>query len=316
MAKGLFSQGICALTNGQTTIDDVKAAVSAGGFEVVKDMPPQALSGPAVLVAYRREVNGAVVIDLMDRRWPDEMGDSKTDPMTFGAWAMGFFGPFAYPGGLKRAIQHARSWKGAAEIAPRHRGVIRMRTTYIGGLPKDAPCLPKDYKPIDELVFLNRMVVAIAAAPGVLCYFNPGGEVIRDLESFHSTLDACTKEHKLPLFLWTNVRRFGLSDAFGMIDTVGNSQFDRRDVEAIYPIKQYDPNRVGYYVRNVTHYLLDLTREIQTGEAIDGPDENALSWIAEACDKGLTSPPRRVLRLYPKADSARIQNALMAAGLS
>jgi hypothetical protein len=39
------------------------------------------------------------------------MGDPKLDPMTFGAWSMGHFGPLAYPGGLGGARQHAWSWQ-------------------------------------------------------------------------------------------------------------------------------------------------------------------------------------------------------------
>lgn len=84
----------------------------------------------------------------------------------------------------------------------------------------------------------------------------------------------------------------------------------------VYPKKQYDPNTIGYYLRNVTHYLLELGREIQTGEAIDGPGERGLSWIAEARDEGLVTPPRRALRLFPKSDAIAIRSASAAAEAS
>ncbi len=37
MAKGLFSQGVSLRTNGQTTIDNIKAALHQNGFEVAKE---------------------------------------------------------------------------------------------------------------------------------------------------------------------------------------------------------------------------------------------------------------------------------------
>jgi uncharacterized protein DUF4261 len=319
MPKGFFSQGVCLLTDGHTTIAAVRSAIVAAGFHVAKDVAPQKVwcfGGPGILVPHRPEANGAVQIDVCDQPWPDSMGDPKSDPMTFGAWSMGYFGPFAYPGGLNRAIQYAWGWKTAAEIVPTHRGFIRVRISYIGGLPKDAPCLPKEYDPSDELAFISRIVVAIGNAPGVLCYFNPNGEVLRDLESFRVDLEACATQQKLPLLLWTNARLFKLDDAYGLMDIVGSSQFDIRDIETIYPIKRYDPNTIGYYIRNVTHYLLDLGRDIQTDESIDGPSENMLSWTVEAHDNGLVTPPRRVLRLYPKADARSIRGTLAAAGMS
>lgn len=106
------------------------------------------------------------------------MGDAKSDPMTFGAWSMGYFGPFAYPGGLTRAIQQPWGWAAARDVAPTHRGFDRIRSSYVG------------------------------------------------------------------------------------------------------------------------------------------PGENRLSWIVDAREEGLVAPPRRVLRLAPKADASAIHGALAAAGLS
>ncbi|HEY2589549.1 MAG TPA: DUF4261 domain-containing protein [Tepidisphaeraceae bacterium] len=317
MPKGFFSQGVVLLTDGRATIADVKSAIQSAGFAVVKEIAPQELwsfGGPTVLVPFRAEVNGSVMIDVVDRAWPDTMGDPKLDPMTFGAWSMGYFGPFAYPGGLTRAIQHAWAWAAGRDVAPAHRGFIRIRSSYVGGARPDATCLPKDYEPVPEMMFVSRLAIAAGNASGVLCYFNPNGEVLRDLASFRSVFDACVNQSKAPLLLWMNVRLFALDGAFGLMDTVGNSQLDVMDIEVVYPKKQYDPNAIGYYVRNVTHYLLELGREIQTGEAIDGPGERGLSWTAETRDEGLVAPPRRVLRLFPKSDAIAIRSALAATG--
>ena len=37
MPKGLFSQGVALLTDGRTTIADVKSAIQAAGFNVERD---------------------------------------------------------------------------------------------------------------------------------------------------------------------------------------------------------------------------------------------------------------------------------------
>src|SRR5690348_15974969 len=114
----------------------------------------------------------------------------------------------------------------------------------------------------------------------------------------------------MPLPLWMNIRFFNLSDALGFMDTVGNGQLEIRDVEAVFPSAEYDPRDIDYYLRNVTHYLLGLGHEIQSGDEIDGPGESNLSWTTEALDQGVVEPPRRVLRLYPKASTKAVQTAL------
>jgi hypothetical protein len=94
------------------------------------------------------------------------------------------------------------------------------------------------------------------------------------------------------------------------MDTVGNEQFDIRDVEAAFESDQHEPADIDYYMRNVTHYLMSLGREIQTGESIDGPNERNLSWIAESRQKGAIEPPRPVLRLCPKSIQHQVENLL------
>lgn len=113
MPKGFFTQGVVVLTNGRTTINDLKRAFDRHGFDVVKETPEQgnwAFGGPTLIVSFRPEINGYVAVDLVDRAWPDTMGDPKADVQTFAAWSMGHFGPYAFPGGLARAAEHAWSW--------------------------------------------------------------------------------------------------------------------------------------------------------------------------------------------------------------
>lgn len=311
MPKGFFSQCFCLLTDGSPTISTVKRAIEAAGFQISNELPAAdhwEFTGPALLVPYRPEVNGTISIDVVNHPWPDTMGDPKSAPTTFGAWSMGFFGPFAYPGGFARAVQHR--WDAGRSIAPTHQGMIRLRISYAGGTPTSTPVLPKDYEPLAELNFLNRLTIAAGETSGVLCYFNPGGELLRDLIMFDLDWQASAVEQKLPLLLWSSIRLFKLDPAFSFMDSVGNGQFDVSDIEVIYPTNGYDPSTIDYYIRNVTHHLLGLNRPLQTGETIDGPGESNLSWLIESLDTALTAPPRPVLRLYPAADAPAIRALL------
>jgi hypothetical protein len=317
MAKGVFTQGVSLLTNGQTNMDNIKSALGQQGFEIVKESPAQenwAFGGPTLVVAFLPDVNGYAAVDVVNHPWPDSMGDPKSGSMTFGAWSMGHFGPFAFPGGLARARQHAWSRQPGRTIAEGHRGFIRLRTSYVFGANKDALVMPADYDPVAEMMFLSRAVMALLEVPGVLCYFNPNGEVLRDYASFCQVWDACTQQQKMPLPLWMKIRFFNLSDKLGFMDTVGNGQLEVRDVEAVFPSAKYDPGNIDYYLRNVTHYLLGLDREMRSGEEIDGPGESNLSWTMEVLDQGVVEPPRRVLRLYPKSSIKAVRTALSAVG--
>src|SRR5215471_719040 len=92
--KGIISQGVCLLTDGRTTIADVRSTVERAGFQVAREIEAQeswCFGGPAVLIPYRPEVKGAAAIDVVDRPWPDAMGDPKSDFTVFGAWSMGQF---------------------------------------------------------------------------------------------------------------------------------------------------------------------------------------------------------------------------------
>ena len=313
MAKGLFTQGVCLLTDGTTDIDAIAEILQEKEFDIVKKAPPQKdwrFGGPTLVVDYLSEDNGYVAVDVVNEVWPDSMGDPKKDPMTFGAWSMGHFGPYAFPGGLARAKQHCLHWKDGPAIADQHRGFVRLRLSYAFGAKDQDPVFPADYDPLAELLFLNDMVRPLLKAPGVLCYFNPNGEVLRDRASFGEVYKVCKEQEKIPLPLWTNVRYFGVNDRLGLMDTIGNAQLDLRDVEAVFPRDRYDADTVHYYTQNVSLYLLGLDRELTTGEEIDGPGESDLGWTMEVLKQGAADPPRRALRLYPKKVAKEVRQAI------
>lgn len=300
--KGLFTQCMCILTDGKTTIEDIIKACQQHGLTIVKQTPASdnwQLGGPSVTVEYRPESNGYAIIDCVNTQWPDGMGDPASDPMLFGAWSMGHFGPFTFPGGLSRAGQHCWTWEEGRTVSERHRGFIRVRLSYATGADKDAPVIPDNYDPLSELIFLSTIIIALMNVPGALCYFNPNGEALRDLNDFKNTFHEAEKQNRVPLLLWMNVRFFKLTEELYLMDTVGNNQIDVTDVEAVFPVKEYEAGTIDYYLRNVTHYLLDSKPVFSDNESIDGPNESILSWMINLSDRGAVTPPREVLRLFP-----------------
>jgi hypothetical protein len=313
MAKGLFTQTLCLLTQAPPSLDMLRTRLGDRGFEIAGERPASGswqLGGPSLMLPYRPDVNGYVIVDVVEHPWPDGMGDPGKDPGTFGAWSMGHFGPLAFPGGLERAVQHAWSWEHAKLVVPQHTGFLRLRLSYCLGADEAAPVQPPDVDPAHELSFLARTAIALGSLPGVLCIFNPNGEILRDAASFARDWSECGKARKLPLLLWMNIRFCHLDATYSLMDTVGNAQLDVPDVEAIFPRSETAPADVDHYLRNVTHYLLDLDRPLRTGEDIDGPGESDLSWTIEALEDGSLQPPRRTYRLTPKAHGKAIRKLL------
>ncbi len=313
MPKGLLTQTFCLLTNGHASIGDIKSSVLQRGFEVSREIPAGAdlqFGGPSIVIPYRPDMNGCVAVDVVNQPWPDTMGHPQDDPMTFGAWGMGQFGPFTFPGGLERAVQNAWGAPECKSLVAQHQGYIRFRMSYVFGAGLSALMMPAGCDAVAELVFLNRLIDAACLVPNVLCYFNPNGEVLRDARQFGATLRGCEEQGRLPLLLWTNVRMYDLNESLLFMDTVGNEQFDRPDVEAVFSKTSYEPDDVAHYLRNVTHYLLDSKREIKSGESIDGPGESGLSWTIESSEKPVVAPPRNVLRLYHRSVASEVRGAL------
>jgi len=309
----MFTQCFCLLINRSVSLLDLRSILEENGYGVVKEnWTPERwqFSGPSLLIPYIPGVNGYVTIDVVNERWPDAMGDPKADTTTFGAWSMGFFGPFTFPGGLSRARDHSRSWGEGQRVTQLESGFIRVRLSYALGAGKDAAIIPKERDPLRELTFLNRLTFALLGVAGVFAYFNPNGEVLLDRASFTCVFEGCAKGKFIPVQLWANCRSFVLNGRLGLMDLVGSGQFDRRDVEAFFPIAQYRGQPIGDYLSNVTIYLIGLQRELRTGESIDGPNETNLTWTIESLDESLASPPQRVVRLYPKASRDEVHGAV------
>ncbi len=130
MPKGFFTQSACVLLSNATSLEALAPLLSE--FQIAKRVEQTTdpnLGGPALIVPYRPEVNGYVNVDVRNRKWPDHMGDPKSEAMLFAAWSMGHWGPHAFPGGLRRAQEQLWAWPEGKNVADRHAAVVHISTS-------------------------------------------------------------------------------------------------------------------------------------------------------------------------------------------
>jgi hypothetical protein len=300
--KGFFTQGLAILLRNPLPLQTIEEHL--GEFKIAKRVETStAMSAgwPETFVAYRPDVNGYMSIDVVDGRWPDRMGDPKAAADVFAAWAAGDFGPGAWPGGLERACQHSWGWPEGRSVLLRHQAFIRIRCSYIFGANGDAPLLPSDYRPRQELEFVTRIAAALVRLPEALCYFNPNGECVRDARGFLESLSYHASAKLTPLELWSNLRHFRFNDTqpeWSFMDTVGMSQLDAPDHEACYQSDAYEPADVGNFLRNVSAYVVEHGPVIRDGDTMDGPAK--VKWQGFGIKQGRMEPPRKVIRWFPQ----------------
>lgn len=310
MAKGSFTQGVTVLLERSVDVQALQQYLTA--FEIVRTIEgsgPQWMGAPGLAIAMRPEVNGHVVVDVIDHPWPDHMGDPKKESQLFGAWAMGWFGPFVYPGNLLRAQQMSFAWQDAATVSSRHAAFIRIKSSYVLGGGAKAPIMPADYAPLPELEFVTSVAQALLKHPAALAYFNPNGEVLRSSDGFVDDVAWHHDHGVMPLPLWANIRLFNLAPGWTMMDTIGMEQLGIDDQEACFSSDRYVLRDVDHFLRNATAYVCKQGAVIKEGDTMDGP--GGVRWIGRPVEQSLAPRPRRVLRWLPM-DGATAPDTLRA----
>jgi len=299
MPKGFHTQGLIILLESPQSLNVLRRYLSP--FEVVKEAAAAEevwMFGPSLTVAYRPEVNGYVSVDVVNQRWPDHMGDPKKEAMLFACWSMGYFGPFAYPRGLQRAVEQSWTWKEAGATVQKHTAFVRLRTSYIYGAGRDAKVIPQDYDAEHELEFLTRLAGLLLACPAALCYFNPNGEVVLPKSIFDESARHHASETLPLLNLWCNIRLFRLDDGWLMMDSVGSNQLDSIDIEVGFPQSLCSPREIDRFIRDTALYLLRKGDVIKDGDTVSGPGN--VDWQGKHFANGMSDPPRTTLRFLPR----------------
>jgi hypothetical protein len=289
VAKGFFTQGAAVLFSAAPTLD-VLAELLPEALARKPAAGHWALGGPTLILPLRPEVNGLFAVDVVDRPWPDGMGDPKEDTELFAAWSMGHFGPNTFPGNLERAKRQSWISEAAPALVERHRAFVRVRASYIFGAADDAAVLPPDHDPMDELRKLTAVAGKLLHLPDALLYFNPNGEVICDRETFEAS--AAVESHA-PLDLWSNVRMWNVGDGFFVMDTLGLGQLDFVDHEAVFRRDHVEPRDVARFLRNLSLYSVDQRPTFEDGNTTDGPGG---IWRVKSFQESAVAPPRPVLR--------------------
>ena len=307
MAKGLFTQGMCVLLKSPVTLADLQDKLASFDFVGVQESTVNEASPETLVLNFRPEVSGHLLVTPSSEKWPDQMGDPESAPEVFVAWSLGQFGPLAFPGCLQRAAEQSWGWEEGEAAADQHTSHVRLLISYVLGADEDEDddsedsddviLIPEDYDPMEEMDFLTKAVSAILELPQAICYFNPGGEVLRDQNGLRQGLNYAWNYELPPLDMWTNVRLFRAEDSWALMDTVGMGQLDMPDMEAVYDTNQYEPADVERFLRNASLYLLGTDEEFEEGDAADGPGD--ISWTAMVCDESLSDPPRETIRWFP-----------------
>lgn len=305
MAKGLFTQGMCVLFRQPVPIQTLRERLEGYQFVGQHDSLDDDDAPQTLVFEFRPEVNGHLLVTPAKCPWPDDMGDPDETPERFVAWSLGQFAPLAFPGCLERAGQQSWGWDEAAKEIPGHTAHVRLLISYVLGVdPQDeeddenVPLVPEDYDAMEELTFLTRAVADVLEMPESICYFNPGGEVLRDENGLRRGLNYAWNHDLPPLDMWTNVRLFRATEEWSLMDTVGNGQFDLPDIEAVFEADKYEPSEVEGFLRNAVLYLLRGDEEVEDGDTADGPGD--VNWRAWICNDALSDPPRPTLRWIPE----------------
>lgn len=296
MAKALFTQSADILLSKETSLDAIVPLLS--GFEIANRVDTaQEFSGPSVLLPFRPKVNGYVHVDIRNQKWPDHMGDPESELTLFTSWSMGFYGPLAFPGGLKRAQQQLWSWPEGKKLVDKHASFIHITTSYIFGAGKKDLARPADYKALPEIEFVTQVALALLKHPNALMYFNSNGEILRNEELLRESLNHCAKHDLPPLDIWTNIRLFKAENGWALMDTVGMGQLDVSDLEACFPSRSFAPKEVDGFLRSCSVYLFQKGDVVMNGDTMDGP--GGIRWRGYHLDDGVCPPPRQVIRWFP-----------------
>ena len=317
MAKGLFTQGMCVLLRSPVGVAELQDKLSSFDMIGIQGAAMDGASQDTLVLSFRPEVGGHLLVTPSTEKWPDQMGDPDTSPDVFVAWSLGQYGPLAFPGCLERAAEQSWGWEDGEDVPQQHTAHIRLLISYVLGADEseaedddseDVVLIPDDYDPIEELRFLTKAVSALLDLPQAICYFNPGGEVLRDQNGLRQGLNYAWNYELPPLDMWTNVRLFRVDESWALMDTVGMGQLDMPDMEAVYDTDRYEPAEVERFLRNASLYLMSTEEEFEDGDVADGPGD--LSWNAIACEESLSDPPRETIRWFPD-DGSEPPEALM-----
>ena len=234
MTPSIFSQGLCVLFREAISLDELEGILpTADHFERIDDSTCWPVAGPMMVFDSGPHADGKVAVDMVDRPWPDGMGDPESDADVFHAWSTGHFGPITFPGSLRRAIACCQHDNEVKHLAAAHRAFIRIRATYVAFGATAGVVVPANYDAAAELLHLAKLCDAVMKHEKAVGFFNPNGEILCDRSYVRHLLELADTRRSSIWPLVANTRHFRLNDELAVVDTVGNEQLGAVDVEVV-----------------------------------------------------------------------------------
>ena len=243
---------------------------------------------------------GRVLVDWLDRPYPDALGASGEPGLGIAA-AAGAFGQGATPGALARAVLHSPDQGDA--LPAHHAAVLRLR--WMRGVPgADQPVAAQ----LDALLDL-ALGLMVRFPDDLRALFVPAGELVMDAAAARRQRAAAQGAGVLPIGLVAGLRVLRVGDPAGWVvmDSVGHAIVGFPDLEVAFipgaaagssgrTASPATPTSIAGFLRDLGLYMAARGEVLLPGHLLEGPGSR---YRVTRPATPLLGPPRRVLRLLP-----------------
>lgn len=301
MSHGLTTQAVALLFSSAPTLSKLREALAAYTPTFCECDGSWPTDNPSLSFPVPDTPDIAVIADIVEQSWPDDLNENDNSSDIFLAWKLGHFGPATPPAALSRALTRTFLTHDESQAVREHKSFIRLR---IVSTASDAPLKNNPNRtPLvacHHLAILDHFAIQLMGLPGALAYFNPAGANILSPSHFqHFTAQAKNLGLENNL-VWTNRFLYTISDHWLLFETLGNRQFHLPDLELPIPtIPHNDKRTYRIFLANVTLQLINNQQSIIPGTLVTGPAD--LNYITHFFPISLTEPNRPVILLLPES---------------
>ncbi|MGH9915637.1 MAG: DUF4261 domain-containing protein, partial [Pyrinomonadaceae bacterium] len=279
MTSKVFTQSAYLLLGRKLNFSEIERALS--DYHVMErdeEFSNWMLAGPRLMIVIRHDDNEVKVeIDLVNQRWPDEVGCTEEDLKALcGGPDLNHFGRLFPSHSLERAISQAWDWPDARATVSGHQGFIRLRSVEASIGRSDGYSNSKVLSISDalaELAAITEIAARLIKLDGVLCYFNPSGISLKTSAALKLAVEHYKIDNTHLIDVWSHVEMYSLEDAEGWLAmiTSGMHQAGLPDHEACFETTKYDRGEVYDFLRNASLYTIDKGQIVVDEDVTTGP---------------------------------------------
>ena len=298
-AENLYTQGVVILLKGPLDLAELKKYLA--GFKVLAQKEATdswTTMGPSLVLELAGGSRGRIIIDLVDRPWPD----TNSDPQVAAARHAGEFGPGTAEESLHRACAFCQpNWPEGPNLAREHEAFLRIRVTYVKSSGAPLQGVPEGYSVLAECEQMLGVAEALLEHPAALCYFNPAGELLASRELLATVCEAFHNASQPAINALANRRMNKVEDSdWKVIDLIGMGQLDLPDFEICFT-ETYDPNEMAGFLVQTALSILKSGQPVKDGHTLSGPQGKL--YQAKVSKSSQLKPDREVLRFRPRDGS-------------